>query len=478
MNRSLAIILLLSALLAAGYARATPVGAAPDEGAHLEFVRVVAEEHRLPKLDTSQQRSSFADANYEAHQAPLYYVMAAPFYLVGKLIAGEQGAAAGARLLTLILALCCTWLVWRLARELVPGRQSLALLAAALAALIPMRLAIAGSVTNDTAAEAAATLCLLLMVRGVGAGFSDRGALLLGAALGLALLAKSSAILLLPPAALALFLAARLPSPGLEPAEPPARRAGRKRADPSPEEARPPVRPDWARRLGRIALLAAVPAVAMAGWWFVRNTILYGDPLGQAVFHWYFADTPKWEGFRAGGVPFSLYLGKLVLPTTHASFWGAFGHLERPELFMGAYGRGYPPPSWLYPPLALTLVVALFGGVRWWLRHRVAVTGGDLRLHPGLAPLAFHALLVFAAFLNFNTVYFQAQGRYLFPAIGLLALALAGGWLEWSRRRETAAAWAIIGLLLVLALYALVGVVGPAFESAAQVRAGNTYLSL
>jgi hypothetical protein len=65
---------------------------------------------------------------------------------------------------------------------------------------------------------------------------------------------------------------------------------------------------------------------------------------------------------------------------------------------------------------------------------------------------------------NFTSIYFQAQGRYLFPAIGLWSISLAGGWLEWGRRRKILVSWGIVGAVFILALYALFGVVFPGFQ--------------
>ena len=78
--------------------------------------------------------------------------------------------------------------------------------------------------------------------------------------------------------------------------------------------------------------------------------------------------------------------------------------------------------------------------------------------------LQWDMAFVVAALLNFNATYFQAQGRYLFPAIAILAMALAGGWLEWGRRRESAAVWLILTGTGALSVYAVFGVVGPAFR--------------
>lgn len=461
MTRFLCLLLFVSALLAAGYARATPVGAAADEGAHLHYVRTVATEGRLPVLDTRQRRAGFDDPNYEAHQPPLYYLAAAPFYIAGRAAAGETGAAMGARLASLLFGLATAWLAYRLARELLPERPYLTLAALAILCLLPMRLAIMGSASNDTAAEAAATLCLLLMARGARSGWNLRRAAWLGGALGLALLAKSSGLLLLPAAGLALLLGVRRPA-APSPVEQNGSRPGSRKRRPGKEPEPVPL-PGWPARLLRAAAAALVPLLLLSGWWYIRASSLYGDPLGGKVFHWYFADTPRWADFQAGGMPFGVYLTRMVIPTAHASFWGAFGHLERKELFMGAYAGGYPPRSWLYPPLACLLVAAAAGGARWWMRHRTAVADRRLILHPGLAPAAMHAVLVFAALLQFNTIYFQAQGRYLFPAIACISLSMAGGWMEWLRRREAAVALAIAAGMLLLALYGLFGVVTPAF---------------
>jgi len=100
-------------------------------------------------------------------------------------------------------------------------------------------------------------------------------------------------------------------------------------------------------------------------------------------------------------------------------------------------------------------------GLRGGLRRR-----GRPRARMMAGLLALHSVFVVAAFFNFNATYFQAQGRYLFPAIAALALALGGGWLEWARKRENAAGWTVTGAMVALAGYALFGVVVPGFRGA------------
>jgi hypothetical protein len=78
--------------------------------------------------------------------------------------------------------------------------------------------------------------------------------------------------------------------------------------------------------------------------------------------------------------------------------------------------------------------------------------------------LSLAGFLVLAAYLRFNVEFFQAQGRYLFPAMGPIALGFSSGWLTWwpPRRRAIGVILLLAGML-VLALFALCGTLLPAF---------------
>lgn len=477
----LLVILILSATLGLAFARSTPKGANPDEGAHLEFVRIVATEFRLPALNVEERKQKqFADANYEAHQAPLYYLLAAPFYRIGEAVDATNGPTQGARLLSILIGVMGTTLIWFLAREVAPERPGIWIATTSIAAFLPMRLAAAASVGNDILAEAMGTLALFLMIRGVRGKWARQDWVWLGVALGVALLSKQNSILLLPVAFFAVLFAA-------------------KRATPDPDAQGMAADLDLPLFF-RSALTVLGVAALVSGWWFVRNLVLYHDPLALRVFNEYFLDAPRWESFKAGGFSFQQYLTTKVFPTAFASFWGWFGYLlpEQANLALGAYGSGppnrwgYPPKSWLYPILGQLLIVAALGILvyavrkmlveRRWSQNAGAVSGnGGAAVGVGL--LIAHAAFVFGAFLNFNTTYFQAQGRYLLPAIAALALGMAGGWLEWVRTPAILSAWAdrergvgrarlweilagaaIATGMLVLALYAYFGVLVPGFS--------------
>lgn len=484
--RSLLLILALSALLALGYAWATPLGGAPDEGAHLRYVEVLATEARLPVMNLEQRRANaHADRDFEAHQPPVYYALNVPAFHMGKLAGGEVGAGWACRLMSILIGTVGTVLVWLLAREFAPDRPWLQWGAAAFAALLPMRLAMMGSVNNDGLTEVFSSLALLQMARMLRSGPGEPGvkpadwnrhAARLGLVISLGLLTKATSILLLPPALLTLYLASGARGEHRDTGE-------------------------WQGTFVRGGAILGGVVLAVAGWWFVRNHLLYGDPLAKRMFDAYFADTPRWTGTEEQpglreqlGITFGEYLFRMVLPTSFASFWGAFGHLVKPDLFMGGYNPNQlqepwatlvrplealwpileidgqffiPYKSWVYPLLVLAVLVSVAGSL-WRKRRREAVKrpGADgeeaarnLRLVAGL-----HAFFVVAALLNFNATYFQGQGRYLLPSIAILSLGLVSGWLAWAPRREKAVSWAVAGGMLVLALYGLFGVVLPGFR--------------
>lgn len=449
MKRPLISILVVSCLMALAYAWATPLGAAPDETAHLKYVEVLAAEGRLPSLNLTERRESHNDPNYESHQPPLYYALAVPFYRVGKILAGDFGPGQACRLLSILIGLGGTALVWLLAREVAPEQPALGTAAAGLAAFLPMRLSVMASVSNDSLAEATSSLALLIMLRGLRLPWSATRALGLGCAIAAALLAKQSAIVLLPTALAAVYFWSR------------DRTITHTAENVAPAPAAP-------RRLVIAGAAVAAAVLVLSGWWFIRNHVLYGDPLGLRAFNWYFEDTPRWASFRDAGMSYGTYWTRMVLPTAFGSFWGAFGHLDpaRPDLWLGAYGSGppgahwgYPPRSWIYPILLVAMLVSAAGGIRAALRWRAA----GYPAAGGVGILALHALFVIATFLNFNSTYFQAQGRYLFPAIGLISIALTAGWLSWAGKCDRAASWGIVSAALALAAYACFGVLLPGF---------------
>ena len=73
-----------------------------------------------------------------------------------------------------------------------------------------------------------------------------------------------------------------------------------------------------------------------------------------------------------------------------------------------------------------------------------------------LALLGLSALLTMGIYVSYNVIFVQPQGRYLFPALPAIALAVALGWEE-VVSRPAAARWAGIVLLVTGGMAGLIG---------------------
>jgi hypothetical protein len=475
-------------VLAVTYALVFPPGAAPDEPAHFAYVLFIAENGRLPDYYAD-------DVGYESYQAPLYYILSAGVCKL-TMIAADQFAIApdtapppglreaaesdsplppgidkhpwvpmtqyhlmvvswlqalelsamelagwrAVRVFTALLGALGILITWKIVLLLLPGREWAAGAVAAGMSFLPMYVHISASVGNDPPTVVMLGLSTLLMLMILRDGPRLRLVALLGLSLGLGMLTKDSANVAIPVAFLALAWS-----------------AGRRY---EPEEAASYLT-DLARRIialrwrliaARGGLMLGVMAL-VAGWWYVRNYMLYGhalhypaNPQTQLPWDYYFM------------FPEHLWLAlNLSLPMTFRNFWANFAWTN------------IAPPTWVYwlllvvsllplPGLALLVADARAGRIDWpgWRRRAFAVV---------LITLALMALAVtgHALFIGLGG---GSQGRYYFPvlfAFGLLA-ALGLGRVLPSRARE-ALPWVVGGGMLAFNLWCLFGLIMPFFRA-------------
>ncbi|MGC8667271.1 MAG: ArnT family glycosyltransferase [Chthonomonadales bacterium] len=430
----LAAILGLYALFSACHAVVTPVAPdaatnyinAPDEAAHLAYVRSLALGKGLPT-------PSGPFATYEWHQPPLYYLLAAPLFRFG------PHAVRGLSILLGLFALVCLFLF---ARTLDPGSPETALFATGLAAFLPMRQAVYGAANNDALTELCFTLTLLLCIRIVAHGLRFGQLALLGIVLGASFLAKSSALLLAPVTAAAVVLA-----------------GCRHHASPK------------GYLLGFSSLvLAAIISLP----WLHHMAALTGEVIPLHTFHQEFAGTMRatnflegrgfaadlWSGtaYPAGSMGRAEYLAT-VANWTFRTFFGAYTPPGRPARL----GIPYFMPPQFY------LLFALIGltGALGWVRL-LAAKGLKRQWDPGrLLPAILLIALVVGAFGAFVWVYFQAQGRYLYPALAPMSTLLAMGVSAVvPRARQAAAFIGITALLILLSAAFLMAGALPAYSAA------------
>ena len=425
-EKTLFSLILLGYLLAGAlYAMYTPAWQAPDEPAHVNYIRQVAEAGCCPRIEIGDWQSDYLSLlttskfasehldrldtiQYEDHHPPLYYLLAS---LVYKLSAGDLIAL---RLLSVALGAGVVCLSYSVSRRVVPGKPAVALGAMALVAFLPQHLSMMASVNNDALAEALVALALLWLLRYLN---SEQVPLWqLGAIVGLALLTKLTIYLLAPLAALTIWL--------------------KWRRDGSP-----------ARALVRSLTVFALVAAIMGGAWWLRNIAVYGFPdfLGLGAHDAVVADQPRTDDFiDQHGL--GTYLSQMA-SVTFKSFWGQFGWMALP--LDGVLG------GWIYCGFALLVIVGL-SGLLVACRAGVLAEQTETRSRPArdiLLLLLTTSLLVALQFLYYNLEFQQWQGRYLFPALIPIALTIVYGVEYW--RARVLSPWPWLTPLALTSLFAL-----------------------
>ena len=432
----LAVLLCLYAALAIGYSLTIPLGEAPDEVPHFTYVRYLAQHHRLP---TTLEE-------HEAFQPPLYYLLGAalsfwvqdeadaPFAVrtnahydvadprAPKNLLLHSGQEAWpyrgwvlawhlVRLLSIAMGVVTVWGVYRLGCVLVDagggqwysgGQRTIPLTMAALAAFTPQFLFMSAVANNDNAATAFSALVLWQ----VAALLHDTErchlwsrSLVLGLVLGLGLLSKANFIALLPIVGLAILVAVlRCPMPDLEIT------SGTKKR---------------IRLLVGCWLLAFGLAALLSGWYFLRNWLLHGDPLGWAL-------TLQINALREGPLNSEvlIWLAKGVF----RSFW------------LGWIGIAFDEP--VYWLISAVCLVGFVGFVAWLVRGwRQLVQAGRWTL----ILLGLHTAITLGSLLQWTaTVLGTDQGRLIYPILPQVMLVLVFGWAWLAHGR--AQKWVLGGL--------------------------------
>lgn len=419
-DRRLVLFVILAgyALLGSLYAFLTPAWQVPDEPAHYDYIRHLAEEKRFPRLEPGDYNHALLERlvaerfppsaplhelKYESHQPPLYYLLAVPVYR------SSNGSLIILRLFSLVLGAGIILFAYAVTRRIYPHQPLVAFGTAAFVAFLPQHNAMMAGVNNDGLAGLLSAALLYLSIRILQGTFNGyRHMLLAGVVLGLCLITKTTVY---PMAAVVLAA----------------------------------IWGHW--RLGRDAplrrvvvqsMVVMVPALLIATPWWIRNVLAYGWPdllglirhdlvvEGQARTADWIADHGWWPWF------------KHWLIFTFQSFWGQFGWMSVPMDFR------------VYYALALMTALALFGCVlpREQVPHR--------KHAPGVYLLTLQFALALLAYIAYNAVFMQPQGRYLFPAVIPIAIMFAFGLYQLSQSVHTReASFVLLAFLFLLVAYGL-----------------------
>jgi 4-amino-4-deoxy-L-arabinose transferase-like glycosyltransferase len=411
-NLLLIVLLIGFLILGSQYAILTPPWQSPDEPAHYNYIAQVAADGCCPliapgdwdsalleKLKAEQfpENADLSSIQYEDHQPPLFYLLAAPVFRA------SSGNLIALRLFSLLLAACVVLVIYGIALDLLPESPALALAAAVAVAFIPQFLSMAASANNDSLALLLISLITLfalgyvgnpihLNLRGSLMPFDEMGrplAIMLGLLLGLVFITKLTVVL----PALAVIGTAVLARWRID---------GRDRR--------------WLIGEGVWLAITSVP-IGLA--WWLRDVFVYGWPdiYGMAQHDRVVLGQLRTSDLLAQ-VGWSEYLRQYATITFH-SFWGQFGWMgvpmpPRDYLILGAFS--------LFVLIGLGILIAQF-------RDRV------IRLPQqaaGMAILIALALATAANLLYYNLSFVQFQGRYLFPMLGTVGLAISLGLWGWA----------------------------------------------
>lgn len=471
MNRHrwlLGLILAGYLVITLAYGAINPLFEAPDEHWHFFTAAYIADNGRLPRIEEPPDEF----LGQEAAQPPLYYLLGAailapfdttgwresiwlnPYAWIGDASAlaninrmvhtpaealpwhGYALAAHLLRVLSTLFGLGTLLAIYGSGRLLWPGSNTRPLLATALVAFLPQFNFVHASVTNDSLITMLCSLGLYQLIwfwRNLAPGVAlDRRLtmrlILLGVTVGLAALSKNAgALLLLYSLGFLAVLAMRDKQYHLVP---------------------------------RSALTVGVPAVAIAGWLWARNRMLYDD--------WTAAN--QFVAIAGGDRGYSL---RQVLAESDGlliSLVGVFGWFN------------LKPPDWVYLAWGIIVVLSAIGGLSCAVlafRRRGPTGNGRSLLQSNwllAVLLAGWVLLIYAGLVTFMTQTEAAQGRLLFPAILPLTLGVAWGLAGWSRCAPNALGAInrrLSPLLVLLAsattVYSLVFVIQPAYQPPAAI---------
>ncbi len=382
-----------------------PVDAGFDAPGHLDYIRFILDTHTLP----------LATDGWSMYHPPLFHLLAAwMLEFTDRGLDGVQ-ALAPARALPLISGVAHVAAAAVMARRIFPGMPARLALATLMAGSIPMNLYVSTYISNESPAAflagcvIVATVWILMAPR-----TSNWLSLATGVCMGMALLTKFTALLLVP--VTCFFVAAKVIF----------------------------VEKEVLWKAMRPVLLLLIGALTVSGWYYARNIAEFGHPL---VANWDLPGESKvirqWPGFRTASyyLTFGEVLWHPYLAGFH-SFWdGIYSTFWGDGCIAGETTLRARLPIWNYDFMSSTYLLAVPAtvlGCAGALRALVmALTDASLRVR-----LTLSFLLAITATALTATIYYTLEvpfhstvkAFYGLMLLGPLAVFLALGFEELEHR--------------------------------------------
>jgi hypothetical protein len=412
------------------YSFSVPIYEAQDEKPHFEFIRFIAKEARLPDFRRSEDANT---AGIQSIQTPLYYLFqgallrisgesdidfafeknpirskATPaiYYHNSK---GERFPYQGKfrafhllRFTNIVVGILILLVVYKTVSLIVPAETCLPVAATGFVVLIPQFTYICATISNDAFSILFGSLTLYFLLRFVlSASMHLKEVLLISVSVSLAVLSKQMTLCLIPVCYVAVL-----------------------------------VKGDVREKAKNLAAMTIVISL-LAGWYYARNWLLFGDVLNLKTqmeeFSFLLVERKTLAQF------FGVYFPSYFVPRFIKSFWGSFGYTT----------------VWMGWSTYLFYSVVAGAGL---ISCATGILDPDFRSRfskeqkIGLALLVLSAAMLLAQILAFNFTLSQPQGRYGFSALCCLAIFWALGMerLVKGKRAHKRIILLVLTLLLIL----------------------------
>lgn len=422
------------------YSYYTPLWNPPDEERHFAYCEYIAQHHTLPPLTIDHHAVSITQAIHP----PLYYLIASlfcsdgggpiqerilvndgpgfttishPQYETNFPYTGKAKEAYLIRLFSLVLSTTNICFIYLIVCVLFPGNTALASATALFAAMNPQFLHISVSVSNENLSDALSTIYLFALLRYIKADVRTPHHMVTGMLLGCCLLSKTATLFYIPLTAVLIA---------------------------------------WSYLRNRRRLIESVSlifsvATLVAGWWYLRNWLVFNDPFASKLL----MTTQIWSVRR---VPLTVSDVTKILSNTFVSFFGNFGafQIPLPKMYLSIYGG---------------MMVLALTGLFWMLRKKTFT----VFQRQSFFLLSLSLLGGVGIFILLNTKYVGVyMGRYLYIVIAPIGLFTCMGVSSlFPQRLRNAALIALSFLLIILNLNILLRVLKPAYANTELAEGAN-----
>ncbi|MBN1316302.1 MAG: glycosyltransferase family 39 protein [Anaerolineales bacterium] len=410
----LAVIILAYLSIGTLYAVITPDWQAPDEPAHYNVIRQFSQ-GTWPRIDIGDYNQEYQSnlisdgfppeysinsIQYQDYQPPLYYLLQTPiFWLFG-------GNLLALRLLSLLFGAAILLITYHTGKLFFPSQPLLALVPTTFIAFIPQHIAIMASVNNDSLAELLLALTLycvsvLLLSNKIPKPW------LVGLVLGAVFITKVQSYIAAPVIVIAILI-----------------KWLQKERD--------------NRWLFYYSLGILIPAVCIGSIWWGHNLIVYGgfDIFGLNQHDLVVTGQPTTAAWIAeNGLASTLERFFLF---TYQSFWGMFGWMA------------VPMDSRIYQALLVLSIGTLVGLLSFSMPFSFNPNNPKTQV---AILFTISSLFTTAGYIWYNLTYVQHQGRYLFPALVPISLALGKSWTKLMQKKPARTTALILCFLGIIALF-------------------------